>query len=201
MTDNATLCPVCGKKLISLCKTSIPPIYESYCPNCQYSRRESSHEVGSVKLVTAMPDRERIIAELSERANGAGADAWMTLKCSTAREILALLKEREARVMTWEEMIAAGKEEKAVYVEECPKGDPVRCFWGIAFPGIEPPKDKPFNYPGGVDFNVTDVESDIWDGDFYNMNAPLGWRAWTSRPTDEQRRNTPWEPQKEEDDG
>ena len=113
-------------------------------------------------------------------------------------DALALLEAQMPRVMTWEEMIAAGKEEEAVFVEECPKGNPARCFWGLAIPGIDPPKDKPFNYPGGVDFNVVDSEGDVWDGDFYAMNAPLGWRAWSSRPSPEQMRETPWEGEKDD---
>ena len=156
-----------------------------------------------------MPDREKVISGLESHANSkacktcAGDDcpyyhrggSYPKVTCSSilAADALALLKEQEPRVMTVNEMIAAGKEEIAVFVEECPKGDPVRCFWGIAFPGMELPKDVPFNYPGGVDFNVTDVDGDIWDGDFYGMNAPLGWRAWTSRPTPEQMRETKWE--------
>lgn len=144
-----------------------------------------------------MPDREKVIHNL-EKAINHMTTSWICMEDvveleEAATDALALLKEQKARVMTWDEMIAAGKEEKAVFVEECPEGDPVRCFWGIAFPGMELPKDVPFNYPGGVDFNVTDVDGDIWDGDFYGMNAPLGWRAWTSRPSPEQMRDTPWE--------
>lgn len=103
-------------------------------------------------------------------------------------------KAQEPRVMTLEEMEQAGKNGDAVYVETA---DGVH-FWTLAFPGEEPPKDKPFNYPGGVRFNAQDVDGDIYDGDFYCMTMPdggphhLAWRAWTSRPTDEQREATPW---------
>ena len=110
-------------------------------------------------------------------------------------DVIALLKAQEPRVLTLEEMEQAGKIGEAVYVETPNDG----CFWALAYPGEEPPKDKPFNYPGGVRFNAVEVNGDICDGDFYGMTLPdgrvhfLAWRAWTSRPTNEQMEATPWE--------
>lgn len=110
-------------------------------------------------------------------------------------DALALLKEQEAHVMSREEMIEAGKNHDAIYVED----GAGRCFWGLAVEGIEPPKDKPYNYPGGVLFNAINADEDMWDGDFYLMcdaevkPHPMGWRAWNKKPTDERRKTVKWD--------
>lgn len=99
---------------------------------------------------------------------------------------------REPHVLTQDEMTELGRTGGAVYIEEYPAYRAQCCCWVFVTPGVEPPKDKPFNYPGGVLFNATDADGDIWDGDFYGLETPLGWRAWSGKPTEEQRRNTPW---------
>lgn len=136
--------------------------------------------------------RDEIIRDIEERAYGAGAGQYMSLRCDVAREIARMLKAQEPRVMTREEMIEAGKEHRAVFVEENPRGY-AKCFWGIAVEGDDAPSDRPFNYPGGVDFNVIDADLDVLDGDFYAYNGVLSWRCWTARPTPEQMRETKWE--------
>lgn len=98
---------------------------------------------------------------------------------------------REPHVLTQDEMTVLGRIGGAVYIEEYPAYRARRC-WALVTPGVEPPKDKPYNYPGGVRFNAVDADDDIWDGDFYGMSSPLGWRAWSGKPTGEQRRNTSW---------
>lgn len=121
-------------------------------------------------------------------------DEWQKIAQKAIAKLKALSKAQEPRVMTLEEMEQAGKNGDAVYVETA---DGVH-FWALAFPGIEPPKDEPFNYPGGVRFNAQDVDGDIYDGDFYGMTMPDGrvhhmaWRCWTSRPDEKRRAETPW---------
>ena len=112
---------------------------------------------------------------------------------TVTKEALTLLKEQEPRVLTADEMTELGKTGGAVWVEESPEGSDPKCFWGLVTEGVEPPKDKGYNYPGGVYFNVVDTEQDMWDGDFYGLKTPLGWRAWTAKPTEEQREETPWQ--------
>lgn len=112
------------------------------------------------------------------------------------RDAFELLKEQEPHVLSKEEMIEAGKNHDAVFVEE----GVGRCFWGLAVEGIDPPEDKPYNYPGGVFFNVVDADGDMWDGDFYLMREfypeirphPMGWRAWSAKPTEERRLAVKW---------
>ena len=135
-----------------------------------------------------MPDRERIIAELSERANGAGADAWMTLKCSTAREILALLKEQEARVMALDEIKKDGS--SFVWAEI---HSPHVQKMALIYCTVK-------QYEGWRESYLLAEESGVlWARTTEDYNRDLfqgihsGWRCWTARPTDEQRRTVKWD--------
>ena len=156
-----------------------------------------------------MPDREKVIKgfetciEYIDRACPIGCPYYgICTKFEgrvqpVFRDALELLKGQEPHVLSREEMIEAGKNHDAVYVEE----GVGRCFWGLAVEGIAPPEDKPYNYPGGVQFNVVDADDDMWDGDFYLMcdvypekrPHPMGWRAWSAKPTPEQMRTVKWE--------
>lgn len=98
--------------------------------------------------------------------------------------------------MKYDEMIVAGKENRAVYLEAAPEFG-LRPRWGIATEGMEPPVERAFTYPGGTAFNAEAPNEIMYDGDFYNKNMNLGWRAWTARPTPEQMRDTPWEEENE----
>lgn len=102
------------------------------------------------------------------------------------------LERQDTRVLKWEEMVDAVKGHDAVFVEECPEAREPRCFWGLVVEGIDPP-DRGYTYPGGVLFNVINADDDMWDGDFYGLNSALGWRAWTGKPTDEQREEVKWD--------
>lgn len=122
---------------------------------------------------------------------------WECSECDEAFVLamkgLELLKEQQPRILTYEEMKTLGQNCDAVYIEQSPENSYRKCFWGLACPGVEPPKDEPYNYPGGVDFNAVDVEGDMQDGDFYQLNTPLGWRAWSGKPTEEQMKALKWE--------
>ena len=103
------------------------------------------------------------------------------------------LKKQQPAVMSREDMIEAVENNEPVYVEESPENSYRHCFWGIAIHGIEAPKDRPYNYPGGVDFNVVDSDGSILDGDFYGLKTPLGWRAWNVKSTEEQMKEASWQ--------
>ena len=103
---------------------------------------------------------------------------------------VAMLKAQEPHVLTWEEMVEAGKNHDAVYLEEHENAYQKR-FWGIAIEGIEPPEHG-YNYPGGTQFNVVDADDDMWDGDLYGLDTTLGWRAWNRKPTEEQMKAVEW---------
>ena len=137
-----------------------------------------------------MADREKVIKNLQSVANICALNGDIQ-SMTTIGDALALLKEQTPRVMTIDE-IEALPDISDVFLEE------YDCIvvavtisrqgekWGIMnqditfFYGIESP----------------DYESD----EYYNDDYGKWWRCWTSRPTEEQRQNTPWEPPKEEDD-
>lgn len=150
-----------------------------------------------------MADRDKVIKGLEACVYGNCISCPYSDICSASAEFnqlandaLALLKEQEPHVLSRDEMIEAGKNHEAVYVEE----GAGRCFWGLAVEGIEPP-EKGYNYPGGVLFNVIDADGGMWDGDFYLMCSvypevkphPMGWRAWSAKPTQKQMREVRWE--------
>jgi len=71
-----------------------------------------------------------------------------------------------------------------VFVEECPENSHSRCFWALA-------QEDPIK-PSGVRFNAIDGHGCAWDGDWYGKWDSLGWRAWSDRPTEAQKRREPW---------
>ena len=145
-----------------------------------------------------MADREKVICELVEHIKSAlsvDSDYVDCVRTDLLQTVVGLLKEQEPYVLSCEEMIEAGNNHDAVYVED---GNG-RCFWGLAIEGIDPP-DNGYNYPGGVKFNVVGADGDMLDGDFYLMceiypeRKPhfMGWRAWSAKPTLEQRKAMKW---------
>ena len=106
-------------------------------------------------------------------------------------DAIALLKAQEPRVLTRDEMKEGVEDHRPVFVEEWTEGAEPRCFWGLIERGFDPPEHG-YNYPGGVEFNVVDTLQDMWDGDFYGMNSTLGWRAWSTEPSEELRKAVPW---------
>lgn len=95
------------------------------------------------------------------------------------RDALALLKEQEARVLTAEEM--AQIEPDTVYWG---KGHHVRNLWPMAFTD-EAIEDSDSGF-------LKDSYGRIYEVELYNKGV-MGWRLWTSRPSPEQMRETPWE--------
>lgn len=112
----------------------------------------------------------------------------------TVLEVITLLKAQEPRVFSLDELKTLSESGEPVFVETA-DGE---CRWALTSPGLEPPDKDGFRYPGGVLFNAIDVNDEIYDGDFYGMKMPdgrphpLAWRAWSSRSSEELRRNTPW---------
>ena len=108
-------------------------------------------------------------------------------------DALDLLRAQQPRVMTHDEMTELGKTGGAVFIEESPAGSDPQTLWALVTEGVEPPNENPFNYPGGVYFNCVGEMGEIWDGDLYGLNTPLGWRAWSAKPTEEQREAVKWD--------
>lgn len=100
-------------------------------------------------------------------------------------DALEILKEQEPRVLTLDEVKAAKGSD--MYLEMIGYEDGKDYITAITLDGVG---------TRGVSFyhNVFDFES-------YNKPTIFGWRCWTARPTDEQRKAVKWdcnEPPKEE---
>lgn len=94
-------------------------------------------------------------------------------------DALALLKEQEPRVLTTEELTQI--EPWTVYWGE---GNHVKNLWPMAFTA-EAIEDLDSGF-------VDDSYGRVYEVEWYNK-GDMGWRIWTSRPTDDQRKDTPWE--------
>lgn len=141
------------------------------------------------KAIDSLTDIEQIMIARQDICPREELQYWIELQEGVA-DALALLKEQQPRVLSYDEMkTMIGK---PVYVEEPKRNADPHCRWGLVVEGEEPPEEGGYNYPGGVDFNV-EVGLDTYDGDLYMVDIGCGWRAWTAEPTDDQRMNTPWE--------
>ena len=126
-----------------------------------------------------MTDREKVISRIEnwrescpfEKCVHCGAKG----KCTNPifDDVLALLKEQEPRVMKPEEILDY---DGAIYLEDFGEPEIVIAVY-----------DR--SVARRVKFAVRGTRSTFADYDDYNKQ----WRAWTSRPTEEQRKNTPWE--------
>lgn len=94
-----------------------------------------------------------------------------------AADALALLKEQEARVLTVEEIRSGAAE--VVWLEDADKPNVIP---GIRFKLMNEGEDEA-------------VAIHVMDGFIGPRLAVYGkmWRAWTSRPTEEQRKAVPWD--------
>lgn len=130
-----------------------------------------------------MPDREKVIRGLecclspNDHENcpydGIGKTYSHCLK-KLVTDALYLLKEQEARVMSFNEL----------------KFDTV--YW-IELKDVMPWPVAIARMCGNPDHLVfVDYHGDKWDVSKYHIKEG-GWRCWTSRPTGEEMKNTPWE--------
>ena len=140
-----------------------------------------------------IPDRKKVQHGLECcYNNNCGACPYSAIKKCLHKlhsDALALLNEREARVLTLEE-IKSLPDETDVWLEE------IECIvvavtiskqgekWGIVKESLT------FFY--GIEGNSYNDGGDYEDADYGKY-----WRCWTSRPTPEQMRDTKWEGEKE----
>ena len=145
-----------------------------------------------------MPDREKVMRGLNlcsaDRgylscrecpyaidANGVKRPS-STCVMELTSDALDLLKEQEARVMTLKEIRTGEIETLWIEVEGKPH----------IFPGIWYRRSKKDGIPAiDITLNTGIVRGTV-------VSYGYAWRCWTSRPTEEQRQNTPWEPPKED---
>lgn len=130
-----------------------------------------------------MPDREKVIKAIESHIAGVQCeDCPYKDECdytdkmpAVLGDALALLKEQEARVLNLFEI----KLDTVYWME---KANIVRP-WPVAFARLHGNPEKLF---------YEEYYGEDWDVSEYRI-AKKGWRCWTSRPTDEQRKAVPWE--------
>lgn len=125
--------------------------------------------------------RQRYIRNIKFATMFKDQDTMIKISVKAAREICDLLEEQEPRVMTLDEVYNLHRGD-CIYLEI---RDGIECN-ALMLYACE-------NYY--VDFRSTDYKTISKDTSLYQKR----WRVWTSRPTEEQRKNTPWGPLKEED--
>ena len=103
---------------------------------------------------------------------GTGEPNWSLMCRDVANRLEELLKAQEPRVMT----ISDFKDEGVYYLEALP-------------PFVLRPVIYRLDYSDPRHYNfVWKYDQFTWNTDEYGKT----WRGWTSRPTDEQREETPW---------
>lgn len=107
--------------------------------------------------------RDEIIRDIEERAYGAGAGQYMSLRCDVAREILVLLRDQEARLVTTADFENNHNLDDSGHLNVWEEyKDSTRSGWNT--------------------INVNDVIA------FTDIR-----RYWTARPTEEQRKAVKWD--------
>ena len=124
-----------------------------------------------------MTDRERVVIEIESDPNVLNTNCGLTLvSVSLLREVLALLKDQEPRV------IYDASEIKLDTVYWMEKKNIVTP-WPVAM------KMYSQRLPEQLEFE--DYYGERWTVSRYLVGQE-GWRLWTARPTDEQRREASW---------
>lgn len=129
-----------------------------------------------------MSDREKVIARLeeamllSETAN----ECKVTLGYGIVEDALTLLKAQEPRLMTWQEIVDTAPQMPFIWLESKENND--RVFQSILF--------KTWLWDSTA--TIITVMTQGWLFEGYHVDYGRTWRCWTSRPSDEVRRVTPW---------
>lgn len=136
-----------------------------------------------------MNDREKVIKWLAEEAVEHKEEEVRGL----AHTALLMLKEQEARVLSWEEVKKSGSAYRCVEIYS-PQVRRLALIYCIVRQSETIPELYYLFEDSGVSWCRAEAEYNqgCWQG------TVSGWRCWTARPTDEQRKATPWDPPKEE---
>ena len=146
-----------------------------------------------------MPDREKVTRDLAHiavwvrsRADMAtpGSDAAMLLYSweKSCEDALALLKEQEARVMTWQEVDKSGSTHMWVEIHSPHVNQIILVYCTVK---------QSEGFPDSFILNEDSGVTWLREGFDYNRDGFFGihsgWRCWTARPTEEQRRTVKWD--------
>ena len=130
-------------------------------------------------VLDAMVQSEHAIAE-----NGVVMSSWQdrAKRIDAIRDAIALLKAQEPRVMTLEELDGL-QEDDAIFVEIKPLRD-----WTCVLVELVRFVEKAQDPDTWIELHTTDSAGLYMTRKTTDPN----WRCWTSRPTEEQREETPW---------
>ena len=126
-----------------------------------------------------MSDREKYIEVLSKAIKTIkelNEDIPIKINLEFAEDILELLKEKEARILDWDELEDWGN---AVWFEDDYE---LECYIAL------------IANVGTYDAKFTNVEPGKFHKlDFLRQFYKKEWRCWSAKPTDEQRQEVEWE--------
>ena len=138
-----------------------------------------------------MPDREKVMRGLECcYNNNCGACPYSAIiKCQHKlhSDALAFLREQEARVLSWEEVKKSGSAYRCVEIYS-PQVRRLALIYCIVRQSETIPELYYLLEDSGVSWCRAEAEynRDCWQG------TVSGWRCWTSKPTDEQRKAVKW---------
>ena len=130
-----------------------------------------------------MPDREKVMnglkccSEIKEKCDDCPYSGVLRCMMVLKRDALELLKAQEPRAVSPTEAYTAD----FVYVE----------FGGVITPALRTSNERGGHRESYFATQQLGGEWMRWD------DYGITWRCWTSRPTEEQRKATQWEPPKE----
>lgn len=157
-----------------------------------------------------MAEREKVILGLESYNGKAIFEARCPFNCPYAvsagkiwtepdcceqliKDALALLKEQEPRVMSWEEVDKSGNLYVWTEIHSFYPGRGCLVYCTVVRSEFF---DELFKLREDSGIDWTRAEEDYNRDNYQGVHS--GWRCWTARPTEKQRRDTKWEG---EDDG
>lgn len=118
-----------------------------------------------------------------ERCSG-----FVDVPVEVLRDAIALLREQEARVLSWEEVKKSGSAYRCVEIYS-PQVRRLALIYCIVRQSETIPELYYLLEDSGVSWCRAEAEynRDCWQG------TVSGWRCWTARPTEEQRKAVAWD--------
>lgn len=145
--------------------------------------------------MTDSEKREKVIRGLECCALGAfdtceGCPYTEETRCSEhlCGDALALLREQEARVLSWEEVDKSGNLYVWTEIHSFYSGRGCLVYCTVVRSEFF---DELFRLREDSGIDWTRAEEDYNRDNYQGVHS--GWRCWTARPTEEQRKAVPWE--------
>lgn len=169
---------------LSRCACNVPDA----CSDCNYKTLHNEHMACITQLtadaLTLIKKQDEVIKYLYElnHAPNAGMKCW----CRLCDDALALLREAEPRVITLTEVMNVGSDFVWTEIYSTHKWD-----WRVCYVRVKTVQGNDEIMELEDDFGIgwTKLKSEYGKHGFLDG----GWRCWTARPTDEQRKTVTWD--------